>query len=110
MMLDYLHKTDFSIGEEKLGFKPTEIGNKSTRPGACVACIFSHHPVKHIKMMGRMNSTLEVEDEKEGLLVRTSNQFEIERDIMKENSTRFTLAYSTPFLKSPLLEKIGVFA
>ena len=39
-----------------------------------------------------------------------SNKFEIERSVMKENSARFTLAYSSPLLQSPCLEKIVMFA
>ena len=58
----------------------------------------------------RMNSTSEVECLKDGLLIRTSNQFEIERDIIRENSARFTLAHSSPLLQSPLIDKIGLFA
>ena len=58
----------------------------------------------------RMNSISEVEHNIEGFIVITSNQFEIEQAIMKENSARFTLAYSSPLLQSPLLDKIGLFA
>ena len=53
MILDYLRKTAFGIGENKLGFKPDEIGNKSMRSGACMAWFFAYHPVEHVKMMGR---------------------------------------------------------
>ena len=58
----------------------------------------------------RMNHMPEVEDKIEGVIVRTLNQFEIEQAIMKDNSTRFTLAYSSSFLQSPFLDKIGLFA
>ena len=51
----------------------------------------------------------EVEHQIEGVIVRTSNQFEIEQAIMKKKSSRFTLAYSSPLLQSPLLDKICLF-
>ena len=52
----------------------------------------------------------EVEHDIEEVLVRTSNQFEKEQVIMKENSARFTLACGSPFMQIPLLDKIGLLA
>ena len=49
----------------------------------------------------------EVEFLKDGLLIRTSNQFEIECNIMTENSAKFTLAHSFPLLQSLLIDKVG---
>ena len=56
-----------------------------------------------------MSSTLEVKHQIEGTIIRTSNQFEIERSIKKENYARFTLACSSLSLKIPLLDKIDLF-
>ena len=53
---------------------------------------------------------MNLEHEKERMIVRTSNQFEIERAIIKENSAKFTLAYNSPLLQSHFLDKIGLFA
>ena len=53
MILDYLRSTDFSIGEDKLVFSLSELGNKSTRSGACMAWFLAHHPVECVKMMVR---------------------------------------------------------
>ena len=55
-MLDHLHNAAFCIGEEKLGFKPVEIGSKSIRSGACVDWFIDHHLVKHANIMGRWES------------------------------------------------------
>ena len=57
-----------------------------------------------------MNSISEVEYEIEGVIVRKHNQFEIERAMTKENSARFTLAYSSPLLQIHLLYKMCLFA
>ena len=57
-----------------------------------------------------MNSTLEVENLKDGALIRISNKFEMERAIMKDYSTRFTLACSSPLLQKTLIYKMGLFA
>ena len=57
-----------------------------------------------------MKSTSEIECEKDVVIIRTSNQFEIERAIMKENFYRFTLSYSYTFLQSPMIDKIRLFA
>ena len=46
---------------------------------------------------------------KDGALVRTSNQFKIEHTSIVESSNRFTLAYSSLLLQSPLLNSIGLF-
>ena len=69
---------------------------------------WKRHRLAFVK--SRMNSISEVEYQIEGVIVRTSNKFEIERAIMKENSARFTLSCSSPFLQSPFLDKIGLSA
>ena len=55
-VLDYLRGTAAAIGKARLGFDPSEIGNKSIRSGACMAWFLANHPVEHIKMMGRWDS------------------------------------------------------
>ena len=50
----------------------------------------------------------EVECLKYRVLIRISNQFEIEHAIMEENPARLTLAHSSPLLKIPLINKIGL--
>ena len=53
MMLDCLRTTAFCIGEEKLGFKPVEIGSKSIRSGACMALFLACNSVEHAKIIGQ---------------------------------------------------------
>ena len=57
-----------------------------------------------------MNSTSQVEYFSGATLVRVSSQFAIESVIMAENSTRFKLAYSSPLLQPPLLQRLGLCA
>ena len=57
-----------------------------------------------------INSTSEIDYERDSLIIRTSNQFEMERDVMKENSDRFTLSCISPFLQITLIDSIGLFA
>ena len=56
----------------------------------------------------RMNSISQVEYFSGATLVRVSSQFAVESAIMAENSTRFKLAYSSPLLQPPLLQRLGL--
>ena len=53
---------------------------------------------KHNLTFGKskMNSMSEVEHVIDGVLIRTSNQFEIECAIMKQNYSRFTVTHNYP--------------
>ena len=57
-----------------------------------------------------MNSIAEVEYLKDGVLIVTSNQFEMQNVITTDDSARFTLAYSSLLLQSHFVDKIGMFA
>ena len=52
-----------------------------------------------------MNLISDVEHLKDGVLIGTSNQFETESAIMKDNYSRLTLSYSSPLPKTPLIGK-----
>ena len=52
-----------------------------------------------------MNFILTVEYESEEIILRVTNQFEIESTIMEENTTRFKLACSSPLFKYEILNK-----
>jgi len=56
-----------------------------------------------------MNSISQVKYFSEANLIRVSFQFEIEAAIMSKNSLRFKLAYSSPLLQEPLLDKYGLY-
>ena len=55
-----------------------------------------------------MNSISQVEYFSGPNLVRVSQQFAIETAIIAENSSRFKLSYSSPLLRPPLLNRLGM--
>ena len=57
-----------------------------------------------------MNSISKVEYFYNRLLVRVSFKLEIKKAIITENDIRFVLAYNSPLLQSPQLDKIGILA
>ena len=46
----------------------------------------------------------------EGNLVRASDKIQVEEAIIRENTTRFSLAYSSPIFEKDIIEKIGSMA
>ena len=55
-----------------------------------------------------MKSINKVEHKEEGTLVQVVTKKEVENAIMKENSSRFRLACSSPLLDNKLSEEMGL--
>ena len=55
-VLDYLRAVARSIGSDKLGFDPMEIGCKSIRSGTAMGWHLAGHRAEHIMLMGRWKS------------------------------------------------------
>ena len=55
-MVDSLRAAVTAIGEEKLGFKSSEIGTHPIRSGAAMAMFLGECPVYTIMMIGRWSS------------------------------------------------------